>query len=77
MIGYGFGYDEELPAGFQDADIEIRELEQSAYDSTLAYWKQTRWNKYTLTHGHLCKTFDSFEALAKYCDENEIEPTQV
>lgn len=27
MIGYGFGYDEELPRGFQDADIEMRELE--------------------------------------------------
>lgn len=25
---YGFGYDEELPAGFQDADFEQRELEE-------------------------------------------------
>lgn len=25
---YGFGYDEELPAGFQDADFEMRELEE-------------------------------------------------
>ncbi len=30
MIGYGFGYDEELPAGFQDADIEMRELEDAS-----------------------------------------------
>jgi hypothetical protein len=27
MIGYGFGHDEELPAGFQDADLEMREWE--------------------------------------------------
>ena len=25
-----FGYDEERPAGFQDADFEMRELEESA-----------------------------------------------
>lgn len=30
MMDYGFGYDPELPAGFQDADLEMRELEDRA-----------------------------------------------
>jgi hypothetical protein len=30
MIGYGFGYDEELPRGFQDADLEMREWEEKS-----------------------------------------------
>jgi len=30
MMDYGFGYDPEVPAGFQDADIEMRELEEAA-----------------------------------------------
>ena len=33
MIGYGFGYDEELPAGFQDADLEMREWEDRAAEA--------------------------------------------
>lgn len=27
---YGFGHDPEVPAGYQDADIEMRELEEQA-----------------------------------------------
>lgn len=30
MIGYGFGYDPEVPSGFQDADLEMREFEARA-----------------------------------------------
>lgn len=30
MMDYGFGYDEELPRGFQDADLEMREFEDRA-----------------------------------------------
>ena len=33
MMGYGFGHDEELPAGFQDADIEMREFEDRAAEA--------------------------------------------
>lgn len=29
-MSYGFGYDEEVPAGFQDADLEMRELAELA-----------------------------------------------
>lgn len=29
-MSYGFGFDPELPTGFQDADIEMRELEEWA-----------------------------------------------
>lgn len=32
MYDYGFGFDPEVPAGFQDADIEMREFEQAARD---------------------------------------------
>lgn len=32
MYSNGFGHDPEVPAGFQDADIEMRELEESARD---------------------------------------------
>ncbi len=32
MMDYGFGYDEELPGGFQDADLEMREFEARAYE---------------------------------------------
>jgi hypothetical protein len=28
MIGYGFGHDDELPRGFQDSDLEMREFEE-------------------------------------------------
>lgn len=27
-MSYGFGHDPEVPAGFQDADIEMRDLER-------------------------------------------------
>ena len=29
---YGFGHDPEVPAGYQDADLEMRELEEQAND---------------------------------------------
>ncbi len=29
MSGAGFGYDPELPDGYQEADIEMRELEEA------------------------------------------------
>lgn len=29
-MSYGFGYDEELPAGYQDADLEMAEFEAEA-----------------------------------------------
>lgn len=32
MADYSFGYDPEVPAGFQDADLEMAELEQAAYN---------------------------------------------
>ena len=30
LSDYSFGYDPEVPGGFQDADIEMRELEERA-----------------------------------------------
>ena len=30
MLGDGFGYDEELPRGFQDADLEMVQFEEYA-----------------------------------------------
>lgn len=32
----GFGHDPELPAGFQDADLEMRELEVAAHEAARA-----------------------------------------
>jgi hypothetical protein len=32
LFDYGFGYDPEVPGGFQDADLEMAELEESARD---------------------------------------------
>jgi hypothetical protein len=32
MMDYSFGYDPEVPAGFQDADLEMAELEAAAYN---------------------------------------------
>lgn len=34
MMDYSFGYDPEVPAGFQDADLEMAELEQAAYSES-------------------------------------------
>ncbi len=33
MMDYGFGFDPEVPAGFQDADLEMAEFEQAAADA--------------------------------------------
>ena len=30
MMDYGFGFDPELPAGFQDADLEMKAFEEAA-----------------------------------------------
>ena len=30
MVSYGFGFDPEVPAGYQDADIEMAELREAA-----------------------------------------------
>ena len=35
-MGYGLGYDEELPRGFQDADLEMAEFETRAADRRAA-----------------------------------------
>lgn len=32
-MSYGFGYDPELPAGFQDADLEMAEFEAQAREA--------------------------------------------
>lgn len=53
---YGFGYDEELPAGFQDADLEMAELE--AEGNRIAREEARRGSKLSLTCP-TCKTPDA------------------
>lgn len=41
------------------------------------YWKQIRWNIFSLTFGNELLRFDSYENLYQYCVFYKIDATQV
>ena len=43
MMDYGFGYDPEVPGGFQDADLEMREFEDRAAEQREKENKDDGW----------------------------------
>jgi len=43
MVMYGFGHDPEVPAGFQDADIEMAEMREAADEAACRNCRSTGW----------------------------------
>jgi hypothetical protein len=46
MMDYGFGYDPEVPGGFQDADLEMREFEDRAVEQREREREQAEAERY-------------------------------